>query len=446
MDSQGNRDGDGDYPQRGDTKRDSGSALLGIQSTANDVNVVLENVRFEASGINTFAVDVPRATIRDCRFEMDSPFILDRHRQEDQPVNLSGPGASEVSGCEFIGGQGCMTAAGDYSLVHDNRFVNRQMVTNHYSLGLGSSRGAKVYNNRFEPEIGSGILIGKATDSEIYDNVFRIASSPPTCEYGFEDYSVNAIRITDYNVAAGTGASGIRIYNNDFYITGRDYPERAAYQPMAYAVFMSVGGGTNYIYDNNVVVNHLDPGTKALAAAFYIGSSNRGGHYSGNTVTSNVPGVWVATPYGSADSSVFRNNTFRRAAGGDPGLKPVRLGYGGATARNVEFRSNICEGMTFGIENTSANHSWKVYWTLEVVTVNSSGARLAGKEVTVTGANGVQVQRANTDYFGALKVELLEYSVDGESRSSLSPYKVATAVETVNVTLDSNRSMQLRAE
>lgn len=418
----------------------------GVQSTAADVSVVLENVRFEASGINTFAVDVPQATIRDCRFEMDSPFIIDRHRQGDQPVNLRGPRASEVSGCTFIGGQGCMTVAGDNSLVHDNLFVNRQMVTNHYSLGLGDSRGTKVFNNRFEPEIGSGILIGRATDCEIYDNLFRIASSPPTCEYGFEDYSVNAIRITDYNAAPGQGSSGIRIHNNDFHIIGRDYPERASYIPMAYAVFMSVGGGRNYIQDNNIVVEHLDPESKALAAAFYVGASNNGGEWRGNTITSNVPGVWVGTPYGSAMNALFRNNTFRLAAGADTAMKPVKLGHGGATARNVEFRSNVCEGMAFSLDLTSAVHSWKVYWTLEVVTVNAAGERVGGREVVITDATGAQALRSTTDADGVLRTELLEYSAEGASRSGLSPYTVTAGAGSVSVVLDSNRSVQVRAE
>jgi len=65
-------------------------------------------------------VDVPAAKIRNCRFETDAPFIIDRHRTNDQPVALRGSPASEVLDCQFIGGQGCLKAAGAKSLIHDN--------------------------------------------------------------------------------------------------------------------------------------------------------------------------------------------------------------------------------------------------------------------------------------------------------------------------------------
>ncbi|MCE5273496.1 hypothetical protein LLH00_19635 [bacterium] len=413
----------------------------GVQSTAGDVNVVLENVRFEASGINTFAVDVPQAAVRNCRFEMDSPFIIDRHRQVDQPVSLRGPGSSEVADCQFIGGQGNLTVSGANSSVHDNLFVNRQMVTNHYSLGIGD--GGKVYNNRFEPEVGSGILIGKANGVEIYDNVFRVAASPPTCEYGFEDYSVNAIRVTDYNSPAGQGASEIRIHDNRFFITGRDYPERAAYIPMAYAVFLSVGGGTVYVYDNDVTVEHQDPGSKALAAAFYVGGSDNGGRWWGNTVTSNVPAVWFATFYGSAKDAVFTDNTFRAGANAVSGLVPVRIGYAGNTAERLEFRSNRCEGMDFAVQATEGGNSWKVYWTLDISVADAQGNPAAGQEVVITDRSGTEAARQSTGADGRLSLELPQYFVQAGARTDFSPYKVSAGAVSDTLSLGANRSLNL---
>ncbi len=413
----------------------------GVQSTAGEANVVLENVRFEASGINTFAVDVPQATISNCRFEMDSPFIIDRHRQGDQPVNLRGPGASEVADCQFIGGQGNLTAAGPNSSVHDNLFVNRQMVTNHYSLGVGS--GGKVFNNRFEPEVGSGILIGKANGVEIYDNVFRVSASPPTCEYGFEDYSVNAIRVTDYDAAPGQGASEIRIHDNTFYITGRDYPERASYIPMTYAVFLSVGGGTVYVYDNRITVEHQDPDSKALAAAFYVGGSSNAGQWWGNTITSNVPAVWLATFYGSARDAVFTDNTFRAGANAISGLVPVKIGYGNSTASDIEFRSNHCEGMDFDVQATTGGNSWKVYWTLDLSVADSQGRPAAGQEVVLTDRSGAEAARRSTGADGRLSLELPEYFVQADVRTDFSPYTLRAGAVTDTLSLKSNRSLSL---
>lgn len=134
----------------------------GIQSTARNVRLVIENVKFEAAGINTNAVYAHYATMKNCRTEIDTPWIIDRHRQADYAVSLvqSRSEPSLVSHCEFIGGQGQLAVRGAESRVHDCLFVNKQTVVNHYSLGVGG-RGTKVFRNRFLPEQGAGILIGR---------------------------------------------------------------------------------------------------------------------------------------------------------------------------------------------------------------------------------------------------------------------------------------------
>jgi len=415
----------------------------GVQSTASQATVVLENVRFEAAGINTFAVDAPRALIRNCRFEMDSPFIINRHNQGDQPVNLSGPGASEVSGSEFIGGQGNLTVGGDGSSVHDNLFVNRQMVTNHYSLGVGGD-GVKVFNNRFEPEVGSGILVGSVSDAEIYNNVFHVRTSPPTCEYGFGLYSVNAIRLTDYDAAPGQGSDNIRVHDNRFFVQAVDYPERDTYQPMVNAIFHSVGGGTCYIYDNEATVEHADPASKAYATAFYIGGSSNGGQWYGNTITSNVPGFWLANPYGPASNAVVSGNTFRLGPGPYSQFAPVLLGFYTYAAQNIDFRSNYCEGFDFKIRTTTqVEHSWKVYWTLRVELADSAGKTLAGQEVVITDRSGAEAARQTSGANGALSVELPEYYSQAGTRTVFSPYRVTAGAVSDTANLDSNRTVRL---
>ncbi|MBN2289628.1 MAG: hypothetical protein JXQ83_09880 [Candidatus Glassbacteria bacterium] len=418
----------------------------GLQSTAGQAVVVLENVRFVSSGINANAVDVPAAVIRNCRFEMDAPFIIDRHRISDQPVALRGETASEVSDCQFIGGQGCLTVAGRGSQVNGSLFVNRQMATNHYSINV-SGDGTHIFDNRFEPETGSGIFIS-ARNVEVYRNNFVVSSSPPTCEYGHEDYSVNAVRISDYNARPGSAeaAYGNRVYGNVFRITGRDYPLRPSYVPMVYAVFLSVGGGANYIYDNEVVVEHLDPGSKAEAAAFYLGSSDNGGEWYGNTLTSNVPAVWVASRYGSAARAKFCSNTFIKAENAPESYKPVRMGWGSATAKDIEFRSNVFEGSDFAVEATGQDHSYSVFWTLTVEVLDRAGNPLADEQVVVTDNAGSEVATGKTDGAGEFAAELIEYQAAGSERACRTPYTVAAAGMVQEANLDRNTRITVKQQ
>ena len=52
---------------------------------------------------------------------------------------------------EFFGGQGCLVFKGKKSSIHNNYFVNRQMVTNHYSImAMGDS--SSIFSNRIEPK------------------------------------------------------------------------------------------------------------------------------------------------------------------------------------------------------------------------------------------------------------------------------------------------------
>ena len=332
-----------------------------VQSTAAETAIVLENVRILAAGINTNAVHVPRATIRDCRFEIDTPFIIDRHRLEDSAVALTAADGSEVSDCEFLGGQGCLMVSGKKGVrIHNNRFVNRQTVTNHYSLMLGKCEGAKVYANRFEPEIGSGILMYSAGGNEIYENTFKITAAGPSCEYTNEDYSTNAIRITDYNAKPDPAhpVAGNRIHHNTFQITGQNYTGHANFVPIATAVFVSVGAATSRIEDNTITVDQKDLGTPAVATAFYIGGSDNGGEYLRNRITTNVPAFWIATPYGAASNVRVVENTIAKAPGAPADFKPFRLGWWKYAATNVKFVGNRFEGCDFGIQATDAPHTF----------------------------------------------------------------------------------------
>ena len=429
----------------------------GLQSTAGGVRLELEDLKFTASGINTNAVSAPSAVMRNCRVETDTPWIIDRHRQEDYAVSLMGTGASEVAGCDLIGGQGQLAVRGDGSRISGNLLVNRQTVVNHYSLGVGG-QGTQVSNNRILPEQGSGILIGRQQGVEIFENEIRVEASPPVNEYHDTDYSVNAIRLTDYN-ASKTDPKGYcgnnRIHHNRITISGRKFPgAQPGYKPMAYGVFMSVGGDQNFICDNEIAVDQKDaPNDESHGAyAFYVGGSDHGGVYSNNVITSNVPPVWISSMYGPASNVVLEGNTFRKPAGAAP-YTPFILGWYKHPAKDVGFYSNRFEGLEFGvtISDYTSNYTsaYEFGWTLTVKTA-------PGAEVTILDREGREALKRKADDKGVLTARLPQYRAAGKGqvvadgkrtvkveRTDVSAYTVRANGKEKTVTLTADASVEL---
>jgi hypothetical protein len=415
-----------------------GIASWGIQSTADDVRVILDSVTIINQGINATAVDVPHATITNCIFKVDNPFIINRHGSQFYAVDLRGTQASEVSYSEFYGGQGNLVIKGLESKIHHNYFVNRQTVTNHYSI-MAMGDGSMIFENKFEPEIGSGLEIFRHKNIEIFNNEFIIKASPPSCEYA-DRYSTNAIRVADYGSEWGSprGAYGNRIYNNKFHITGKKYKAYPDYIPVANAFFFSTSAGDNYIFGNEIIVEQEDPNTDAEAFAFYIGNA-RGGHLHNNHIVSNVTPIWVACGYGTAIETKIYNNTFIKAPNA-PVFKPVRMGSFEqkiCVAENVEFRSNEFQGMDFAIDATSQHHSYKVSWTLNINSENP------GSEIQIFDKNGKKVISQKLDNNGQLNIELPEYSVDGDEKKFFSPYTILAAKMKKTVHLNQNSKIEL---
>lgn len=417
----------------------------GIQSTANDVSVILDNVHIITSGINTTAVDVPHATIVNCKFEIQSPFIINRHGSEFYGVDLRGPKASEVSFSEFYGGQGCLVFKGKHSVVHHNVFVNRQTVTNHYSImAMGDS--SMVFENLFEPEIGSGLEIFRHQHIQIFNNIFKINAAPPSCEYP-DHLSTNAIRVADYGEALGSpsGCFGNRIYNNKFYIRGKKFKEYPGYIPMASAFFFSTSAGENYIFGNEIFVEQEDPDTDAEAYAFYIGNA-LGGQLYNNRITTNVTPIWVACGYGSATGTSIAGNTIIRSPAAKTDFQPVRMGWierEDCLAKNIEFRSNVFSGLDFSIEATDQHHSYAVFWKLGVKIFDKTGKTIPGTEVKILNKNKEVVFTKSGDENGSVEVELAEYTVDGEVVSYQSPYTVIVNNKKQEVTLNANKEISI---
>jgi len=418
----------------------------GIQSTAEDVRIILDNVKFITSGINTTAVDVPHATITNCRFEIQSPFIINRHGAEFYAVDLRGLKASEVSNSEFFGGQGCLVFKGKHSIIHHNLFVNRQTVTNHYSImAMGDS--SMVFENRIEPEIGSGLEIFRHSHIEIFNNLFKIKAAPPSCEY-HEHYSTNAIRVADYGEALGSprGCFGNRIYNNQFYIRGRKFENYPDYIPMASAFFFSTSAGDNYVFGNDIFIEQDHPDTDAEAYAFYIGNA-LGGKLYNNRITTNVTPIWVACGYGSATGTLIAGNRFIRSPAADSGFSAVRMGWierKDCLAKDIEFRSNEFEGLDFNIDASPQHHSYSVYWTLGVNVIDRKGNEVKGAEVRILDKNGQEVLIQLTDKDGLVQKELQEYRVDGDEITYLSPYTVTINRKKEEVFLSSDQVITMK--
>lgn len=418
----------------------------GIQSTATHANIILDNIKIESSGINTTAVDVPQATITNCTFNVHNPFIINRHGSEFYAVDLRGDHPSEVSFSQFYGGQGCLVFKGDYSKIHHNLFVNRQMVTNHYSvMAMGDS--SQIFENVIRPEIGSGIEVYVHRGMEIFNNEFWIEQSPPTSEYGHEEFSTTAIRLADYNAEPGSltrGCFGNKVYNNKIHISSKDYPQYPDYVPMTWAVFYSASGGENYIFGNRIFVEDLSPGAKNEASAFYIGGGAIGGKFYNNHITSNVPVAWIASMYGSAKSTKIINNTIVKSPSAEIGFEPFRMGWSDySVASEIEFRSNTFVDTDFGIEKLDLDHSYSVYWTLNVQVMDKKENPVQGVDLTIIDSNGGELDYRTSDD-GMVSLELPEYRMSGAQKTNFAPYRIQVGKNTKTVTLNQNTSLTMR--
>jgi hypothetical protein len=422
-----------------------GTISWGIQSTAEDVMVVLDNVKIMNSGINATAADLLQATITKCSFEVENPFIINRHGSEFYAVDLRGNKSSEVSYSEFIGGQGCLAFKGSFSKVHHNFFANRQTVTNHYSImAMGDS--SLIFENLIKPEIGSGIEIFRHKYIEIFNNEIHIQAAPPTCEYGHDGYSVNALRVADYNSPPGApdGCFGNKIYNNKIYITGKDYPEYLDYTPMAYAMFYSASAGENYIFGNYIQVEDLTVGLKNEATGFYIGGGTIGGQFFDNRIITNVPAVWVACPYGGATNTKLYDNKIIKSKKAKIDFQPIRMGWAerkDCVSKDVEFRSNTFEGFDFGVEATDQPHSYSVWWT---ITVNVTEVKGKDVLVQILDSFGDEAFREMVNNKDLVLVELPEYTVDEHGKVFHSPYTVIVGRNKTEVRLDGDKEVTFK--
>ncbi len=423
----------------------AGIQSWGIQSSAPDVRIIMDNVKIITRGISTGAADILCTTIRNCKFETDMPFLIQRHVYLCS-VLIRGNQPSEVAGSEFFGGQGCLSIKGKYSLVHDNLFVNDQWVTNHYSI-MGTGDSSKIYNNRFEPRQGSGIYVTRYT--EVFNNIFKIETSAPTCEYGREEYSTAAVRLGDYNAKPGSAQASVgnRIHNNKIYITAKSWPEPEGYLPMAWGIYYSASGGENYVYENEIEVNKTDSSSAVRTAALYICGGPRyfGGQFFKNLITTNVPAAWIASMYGGASNSELYNNTITPL--NYSRFSTFRIGYAGCDdciAKNIKFRSNNVEGQKFSLAVTDQDHSYSVYWTLSVKVRDAKNLPVKNADITILNRNNEVAFKSKTNELGKISAELSEYSTEGMNKKLFSPYTILAGEIKREVELDDNKEILIQ--
>jgi hypothetical protein len=284
--------------------------------------------------------------------------------------------------------------------------------------------------------------------TEVFDNIFRIETSPPTCEYGREEYSTAAIRLGDYHAVPGSprASVGSRIHGNKIFITAKNYPEPEKYTPMCWGIYYSARGGENFVYNNDIVVNKVEPSSKVKTAAFYIcgGPEYFGGQFYNNRITTNVPAAWIATMYGGASNSRLNNNTIIPLNGAS--FKTFQIGSLASDeylARNVEFRSNKIEGGKMEIDATEQDHIYSVYWTLQIKVADQQGNPVNGAEVQILDKDGKEVLSRKTTESGIITEELIEYDYRDHKKSFNSPYKIITGKITKTIDLDENKEITI---
>jgi hypothetical protein len=205
-----------------------------------------------------------------------------------------------------------------------------------------------------------------------------------------------------------SGCFGNKVYNNKITITSDDFPEYTDYIPMAWAVFYSASAGDNYIFGNQIEVTDLTPGSKNEVSAFYI--VGRGGEFYDNQIITNVPAVWVATPYGGAINTKIFNNKIIKSQSTEINFKPVRMGWSArenSFAENVLFKSNSFVDDKFDIDATNQPHSYSVLWKLTVHVTDKKGNPLENATIRVLDKEGLESGVLKTLCDGSVNTELI---------------------------------------
>ena len=151
--------------------------------------------------------------------------------------------------------------------------------------------------------------------------------------------------------------------------------------------------------------------------------------------------------YGGAGNTKIYNNTIIKAPGANTDFKPFRMGWAKrdvAVAKNIQFRSNEFQGIPFEMDVTDQDHSYSVYWTLNVKVLDKNSNPVNDADIRILDKDRKIIAAKKTDANGYLKEELLEYSVDGPKKMYSSPYTLITGKVKKEVTLNKNIEVVLQ--
>jgi len=107
-------------------------------------------------------------------------------------------------------------------------------------------------------------------------------------------------------------------------------------------------------------------------------------------------------------------------------------------AKNVEFRSNEIKGAKFDLLATDQDHSYSVYWTLNVKVSDAKKSPVKYTEITIRDKGNAIVLQGKTDENGKLQTELPEYAVNGKEKNYSSPYTISVGDYEKKVELNKN--------
>src|SRR5690606_39217372 len=108
-------------------------------------------------------------------------------------------------------------------------------------------------------------------------------------------------------------------------------------------------------------------------------------------------------------------------------FQPIRMGWTerkDCVAKNIEFRSNVFEGLIFNIDATEQPHSYTIWWNLKVNVTNKRGKVVKGVDIKILDEKGQKVVHQNSNDRGFIQVELQEYSVNDKKQLQHIPYTV----------------------
>ncbi len=149
--------------------------------------------------------------------------------------------------------------------------------------------------------------------------------------------------------------------------------------------------------------------------------------------------------YGGASNSDLYNNTITPLNKAE--FSMFRIGSAGCdecVAKNIKFRSNHIEGQKFSLDVTDQDHSYSVFWTLNIAVKDPEGLPLNHADITILNKDGDIALKTKTDASGKVSQELIEYSVEGNIRKVFSPYIITSGKIKEEVNLDSNKEITIQ--